>query len=220
MGDPKKAKKKYKTPIHPWERTRLEDEKVLTKEFALKNKKELWKMNSVLSKFKSQAKYLITQTTEQSKKQEKLLLDKLVRMGFLKPNSNLDDVLGLTARDILRRRLQTLVYEKGMAKSTGQARQFIVHGHILVNKKKTDAPSYLVLQGEEHTIEFNPKSDLSRDEHPERIKKETKVNIKNAAEVKEREVEKKIEKHKKEEKEKKEEKPKREVKKKVEVKEE
>lgn len=204
MGDPKKPKKKYTTPSHPWQDARLEEEKKLLKEFSLKNKKELWKMGSVLSKFKRQAKTLITQTSEQAKKEEKLMLDKLVKMGLLKPNSTTDDVLGLTTGDVLRRRLQTIVFEKGLAKSPAQARQFIVHGHILINKKKINAPSYLVLAEEEHNVEFNPKSKLSYDEHPERIKKETKVNVKKAVEKIEKEAEATVEKKEKPKKEKKE----------------
>ena len=34
MGDPKKLRKKYQTPAHPWNKTRIEEEKILVKETA------------------------------------------------------------------------------------------------------------------------------------------------------------------------------------------
>ena len=45
---------------------------------------------------------------------------------------------------LLERRLDNVVYQLGIASSRTQARQLVRHGHILVNGKKTDVPSYLV----------------------------------------------------------------------------
>ncbi|MCH7902628.1 hypothetical protein IIC68_02645, partial [archaeon] len=53
-------------------------------------------------------------------------------------------ILSLTIKDVLERRLQTLIYRKKMASSLKQARQFIVHEHISVGDKIIKAPSYLV----------------------------------------------------------------------------
>ena len=39
MGDPKRTKKKYSTPLHPWQAERLEEEKGLTREYGFRNKK-------------------------------------------------------------------------------------------------------------------------------------------------------------------------------------
>ncbi|MDP7610203.1 MAG: 30S ribosomal protein S4, partial [Candidatus Woesearchaeota archaeon] len=44
MGDPKKQRKKYSKPSHPWQTERIEVEKVLMKEYGLKNKKEIWRV--------------------------------------------------------------------------------------------------------------------------------------------------------------------------------
>jgi small subunit ribosomal protein S4 len=44
----------------------------------------------------------------------------------------------------LERRLDNVVYQLGMASSRSHARQLIRHGHILVNDKKMDIPSYMV----------------------------------------------------------------------------
>ena len=49
---------------------------------------------------------------------------------------------------LLECRLDNLVYRLGMANSIRQARQMVVHGHILVNGKKVDRPSYAVAVGD------------------------------------------------------------------------
>ena len=58
MGDPRKTRKKYQTPMHPWSATRIEEEKIITHKFGTKNKKEIWRMVSALKRFKDQAKKL------------------------------------------------------------------------------------------------------------------------------------------------------------------
>ncbi len=180
MGDPRKLKKKYSAPVHPWQATRIEEERELVKEYGLKNKKELWKANSKLKNFANQAKKLIALRGEQTEKETIQLLDKLKRLGMLEEGSQLSDVLGLTVRSILERRLETLVCNKGLAHSTKQARQYITHRHILVNGIKITAPGYLVPK-EKENLTFIEKSALANAEHPERtvqkkpeVKKEEK----------------------------------------------
>ncbi len=169
MGDPKIIKKKFETPPHPWQKSRIEDEKVLMKEFGLKNKKELWKMSSKAKNFSNQAKRLTTSESAQSKKEEEQLLARLTRLGLLPGGANVEDVLGLTVKELLERRLQTIVFKKGLAKSIGQARQFITHQHITVNGKLITSPSSLVDAAEESQVAFLQKSALSDAEHPERV---------------------------------------------------
>jgi small subunit ribosomal protein S4 len=55
----------------------------------------------------------------------------------------------------LETRLDNLVYRLGYAKTRYQARQFVGHGHILVNGKKVTIPSYHVKEGD--TITLTPK---------------------------------------------------------------
>jgi len=175
MGHPKKTKKKYKTPSHPWQKDRLEEEKILSKEYGLKNKKELWKTDSNLRKVKRQAKKLIAATTEQAQKEKQQLLSRLFKYGLAKKDSKVEDLLELTPKDFFGRRLQTIVFKKNLARSTTQARQFIVHGHIFVNNKKITVPSYFVSIDEENKISYNPASSLSKEGHPEHVtKKELK----------------------------------------------
>lgn len=52
---------------------------------------------------------------------------------------------------LLQRRLDHVVYISGLAKTARMARQMVVHGHILVNGKRVDIPSFLVEAGMEIT---------------------------------------------------------------------
>ncbi len=53
---------------------------------------------------------------------------------------------------MLERRLDNTVYRAGLASSRAQARQFVLHGHVRVNGRKVNIPSYLVSVGEEITL--------------------------------------------------------------------
>lgn len=167
MGDPKRTKKKFDTPRHPWVKEVIDTEKELVRQYGLKNKKEVWKFKSKLRNFKAQSKEYSHDLTGDERDKQELLLQKLRRFGILNESQGLDDVLGLDVKDILERRLQTILYRKNMANSIKQARQFIVHNHVLVNGKKINVPGYLVKVDEESTIEFANGSALAREEHPE-----------------------------------------------------
>jgi len=169
MGDPKKQRKKYTKPKHPWQHDRIEEEKELIKDYGLKNKKEIWKIVTLLRGFSNQVKNLVALKTEQAEKEKEQLLKRLQSLGLIKKTAQLDDVLSLTPKDIMERRLQTIVHRKGLAKSMKQARQFIVHGHIKIKDKKITVPSYVVGKDEEALVTFMQKSSLSNLEHPERV---------------------------------------------------
>ena len=177
MGDPKKLRKKYTPPRHPWQGSRILAEKELVREYGLKNKKEIYKTQSLLRNFTKQAKNIIALKNIQGEKEKKQLLSRLISLNLLSKDASLEKVLGLTINNILNRRLQTLVYKKGFAKNVEQARQFIVHGHITIKGQKINVPGYLVKLDEEFYIDFVKSSSLSNPEHPERLLKE-KVEIK------------------------------------------
>jgi len=182
MGDPRKFKSKYSGPGHPWQRARLEEERVLVREYGLSTKRELWKINSKLKDFATQAKRLIALRTVQAELEKKQLLDRVARLGLLPAGAKLDDVLALTVKDLLNRRLQTLVLKKGLARTPMQSRQFIVHEHVMVGPRKITAPSYLVPIVEEALVSFVANSSLANPEHPERaIKTKPKATIARAA---------------------------------------
>lgn len=63
------------------------------------------------------------------------------RLFMIASNSN--EVTGLAFMRILESRLDNLVYRMGFARTRRAARQLVNHGHILVNGKKVDIPSYL-----------------------------------------------------------------------------
>ena len=57
-------------------------------------------------------------------------------------------VTGAELLVLLERRLDNVVYRMGFADSRAQARQLVRHGHILVNSRKVNIPSFLVKQGD------------------------------------------------------------------------
>jgi len=185
MGSPKKQRKKFSAPSHPWQKERILKEQELVREYGLKRKYEIWKMSSILKNFTSQAKNLITAKTTQSEKERSQLLKKLSSLGLINQNAKIEDVLSLTLKDVMERRLQTLLYRKHMARTIKQARQFIVHQQVAVGDKKITAPSYLVPLTEENGIQFAPGSAFIDTNHPERIVDEKKeIAAKPKAEVK------------------------------------
>ena len=198
MGDPRKHRKKYQTPGHPWNSERIKEEKELHKEYGLKNKREIWKMETVMRNAKAQAKKLSRTRTEQARIEEIALLTKLKALGMLPEDANLNTILSVGVKDILERRLQTRLYKQMLANSMKQARQYIVHGHVTVDDKCITSPAYLVSLKEESLITFHPECALADPEHPERVvaKKETpeEVELKARAKDKEKAAEKKTEK--------------------------
>ena len=67
---------------------------------------------------------------------------------FLIAKSTKGAVTGVVFMQILESRLDNLVYRMGFANTRRQARQLVNHGHITVNGKKVDIPSYLVNVGD------------------------------------------------------------------------
>jgi len=166
MGDPKKQRKKFETPRFPWRTDVLETELKLLGQYGLRNKREIWRHKTLLSKYRGIARSLLGMSVEERRKLEKQLLDRLHRLGILPETAVMDDVLVLSLEDILERRLQTLVFQKGLAKSIHQARQLITHGHVAIAGRRVSSPSYLVLREEEAKITYAPTSPLSTPSQP------------------------------------------------------
>ena len=152
MGDPKRQRKSYETPSHPWRKDRIEKEKELKRKYGLKNKRDIWKAESRLRRIRRLARLLLGSHGEQARQEEEKLVAKMQKLGLLKGEADLDAILGLTIEDILERRLQSLVHRKGLARSPKQARQLVVHGHIRVGGRRITSPSYLVPVEQEETI--------------------------------------------------------------------
>ncbi|TFF87814.1 MAG: 30S ribosomal protein S4 [Promethearchaeota archaeon] len=158
MGDPKKQKKKYKKPRHPFQKDRILEELEFLGKYGLRNKREFWKMRSILGNWRQIIRNSRTLPDERAAEVQNTLLEKLNRLGVLGSQSTFEDVLSLNVEDVLRRRLQTLVFEKGLAKTIYHARQLIVHKHIQVRDKVINSPSYLVKRKEEDLISFAARS--------------------------------------------------------------
>jgi small subunit ribosomal protein S4 len=166
MGDPKKRRKKYATPRFPWRTDILKEELKLLGQYGLRNKHELWRHETMLSKFRGIARSLIGRPPEERKKMEEELLTRLKKLGVLHETAVLDNVLDLTIEDILERRLQTIVFRKGLAKSIHQTRQLITHGHITIGNQRVTVPSYIVTKEEENQIAYTPTSPFANSGHP------------------------------------------------------
>jgi len=166
MGDTKKQRRKYETPRFPWRTDVLQAELKLLGQYGLRNKRELWRHETMLSKFRGTARSIVAMPSEEGEKLKKQLLNRLNRLGILPENAVLDDVLDMAIADILERRLQSLVFQKGLAKSVYQARQLISHGHITVDGRKVTSPSYLVLRDEEANVDYASASAMANQDHP------------------------------------------------------
>ena len=118
-------------------------------------------MRTTLGNWRGLARKSRSMPQERAIEVQQTLIKKLIRLGVLGPDARFEEILLLTVEDLLRRRLQTLVFEKGYAKSIYQARQFVVHGHIQVGGKKINAPSYIVKKEEEDMIGYHPSSPLT-----------------------------------------------------------
>jgi small subunit ribosomal protein S4 len=105
MGDPKKQRKKFDTPRFRWRKDILQEELKLLGQYGLRNKHELWRLKTTLSKTRGIARSLISKTPEERAKMENEQVIKLKKLGILQETAVLDNVLDLTIEDILERRL-------------------------------------------------------------------------------------------------------------------
>ncbi len=172
MGDPKFSRARFERPSHPWEAERIKSENELLKKYGLKNKKELWRSQFTLRRFRQRARELqarVRTSDKQAEKEREQLLRRLGRLGLLPlEGTTLDDVLALDVEALLSRRLQTLTFLKGLAFTPRQARQFIVHGHVSVSGRRVTIPGYLVSRQEENVIIYDERSPIANDLHPVR----------------------------------------------------
>ena len=116
------------------------EEHLIQANHGLKNMREIWKAKSQLRRHRRQAMRLIgmIDTSEGHGMREKDdLLRSLHHKGLITKEASLDDILSLSAEDILNRRLQAQVYYKGLACSLKQARQLVTHGHIVLATKRS-----------------------------------------------------------------------------------
>ncbi|RDJ31651.1 MAG: 30S ribosomal protein S4 [Crenarchaeota archaeon] len=179
MGDPKYPRRMWRKPKRPLNyELKMEELKTLGT-FGLKTKRELWKAHTELSRIRHQARSLLALGQEIREEKEPILMKSLRRIGLVGESSTLDDVLNLHVEELLGRRLQTIVMKKLGFKTPYQARQAVIHGHIMIGDRIVNVPSYTVTVNEEKDIKLTPGSSLkdllekiSKNESSEKTKAE------------------------------------------------
>ena len=147
-----RKKNKFSWPRKLYDKTRIADENKLVEEYGLKNKREIWKAEAKIKYFRDRAKFLITESTNEQEQ----FFSKLRSIGL--SVKTIAEVLALNKEDLLKRRLATVVWKKGLANTARQARQFIVHKQVFVDGKAVDVPSYIVPTELESNITLKAKS--------------------------------------------------------------
>ena len=162
MGDPKTPRRIWKKPKRPLNYDLLMDELKTIGTFGLKTKRELWKARTELSRVRHQARSLLALGQDMRERKEPILMNSLSKIGLVDKNSTLDDVLNLQVPDLLSRRLQTFVHQKLYFKTPYQARQAVVHGHVMIGDRVVTIPSYKVKVEEELNIHLTPESNFNQ----------------------------------------------------------
>jgi len=145
----KRQSKKYSRPRKPFDKVRIEEENILKEKYGLKNKKEIWKADASIGRIRNLAKELITKSDEE----KQAFIERLQKKGF--SVNSIADALALDKEDWLKRRLQTIIFTKGLTTTSKQARQFLVHKHVSIGNQTVNIPSYQVSLEEERLVKLN-----------------------------------------------------------------
>jgi len=179
MGEPKFSRPRTQTPTHPWKQARIDEEHDLKERYGLKKvggMREIWREKSALRRHRNQAMKLIGRvdsTEGHYAKEKEQLLNSLTKKGLLQTGADVGDVLEINVEHMLSRRLQSVVYYKGLAPSMRAARNLIVHGHICIGNQRMTVPGYHVLKEEEDSLQYSENSPFVDPEHPFRKELET-----------------------------------------------
>ena len=179
MGEPKFSRPRTQPPTHPWKQARIDEEHALKERYGLKKvggMREIWREKSALRRHRNQAMKLIGRvdsTEGHYAKEKEQLLNSLTKKGLLQTGADVGDVLEINVEHMLSRRLQSVVYYKGLAPSMRAARNLIVHGHICIGDQRMTVPGYHVLKEEEDSLQYSENSPFVDPEHPFRKELET-----------------------------------------------
>jgi len=168
MGDARRKHNLYSRPKKMFDSVRISEENDIKKKYGLKNKTEIWKISAKVKNLRTKAKKLISK----SEKEKQEFFARLNAMGL--EVHAISDVLALKNEDLLNRRLQTIVLNKGLAKTILEARQFIVHKNVFVNGRIVNIPSFSVDRENENKISLKARKSIKVSSE-----KETKEEVEN-----------------------------------------
>jgi small subunit ribosomal protein S9e len=144
----------WKAPRKPFEKERLDQELKYCGEYGLRCKKEVWRAKFMVSKLRKRARILLMldETNPSRLFEGAAILRQCLRLGILAEDKlKLDYVLALTDEEFLKRRLQTIVHKKSIARSIHHARVLIRQRHIRVGGQVVNTPNFIVrLDSEKH----------------------------------------------------------------------
>jgi small subunit ribosomal protein S4 len=146
MGDIKRKPNLFSRPRKIFDSARIAEEDVIKRKYGLKNKREIWRASAKISILRTRAKKLIPKSEDEKAE----FFERLQKQGL--DVKDISDVLALKTENWLDRRLQTIVFKKGFATSTLQARQLITHKNVLVNERIVNIPSFVVTKNLENKI--------------------------------------------------------------------
>ena len=172
MGEPKFSRSRTQTPTHPWKQARIDEEHALKEKYGLKKTggmREIWREKSALRRHRNQAMKLIGRVDASEghyAKEKDQLLESLSSKGLLVSGADIGDVLEINVEHMLSRRLQSVVYYRGLAPSMRAARNLIVHGHIRIGNQRMTVPGYHIIKEEEEHLQYSSNSPYANPDHP------------------------------------------------------
>jgi small subunit ribosomal protein S4 len=148
MGEPRRQRKLREHPKKPY--ARLEEERGLLERHGLRRKRELRAVRFRLRRTKLQAKRLLAarasgalEHSPHLVREEREIIESLGRRSIILPRTQgVEDILGLSEEDLLNQRLSGIVLQRRFARTIREARQMIVHGHVLIGTRRCTVPSY------------------------------------------------------------------------------